>query len=157
MSRVWQGGALSKELHGVAMSDKPKQFFNVVALDPPNGCWSTKDPTVFHAHALETTGVDLRGTEFRIESRKSEGVHDWTVERLVECLKSPRASFCGDKCSNCKRTANVLNGPCWTCVCGQFVTLYHVGMPAPHDNPDIGPTLAHIIEAKDRVRVDLNQ
>jgi hypothetical protein len=58
------------------MSDKPKQFFNVVAIDPPEGYWSTKDPTVFHAHTLETTGVDLRGTEFKTPSIKTICGHE---------------------------------------------------------------------------------
>ena len=68
--------------------------------------------------------------------------HDLTPEyvtRLVD-INPLNASWYGETCSSCKKTANVCGNYGWFCVCGAFNLQYIYFGPPPHAKPDIGPT-----------------
>jgi hypothetical protein len=64
----------------------------------------------------------------------------FTAEEIAEAVDTWAnfTGFSGETCGECRKTANVLCGPGWLCVCGHYnVQRFHPRHP--HPSPDLGP------------------
>ena len=82
-----------------------------------------------------------------------KGEHRWSDAKLVE-VYARYDWFCGDTCSQCHKTANVLDKtPGWFCSCGAYNTLHWFGgNQHPHDHPDLGPSIERLNAAVQEVK-----
>jgi hypothetical protein len=69
---------------------------------------------------------------------------DYTEEQIAAMIddRLDYWGFVGEQCARCRRTANVLAGHTWKCVCGMYNALYPAFEAGPtlHENPDLGPS-----------------
>jgi hypothetical protein len=65
---------------------------------------------------------------------------DFTLAELVNLFTYPTYCFTADQCGHCKMTSNVISGPGWFCVCGEYNILPWHNHVIPHENPDLGPS-----------------
>ena len=73
---------------------------------------------------------------------------NFTKEKITEMMTWPHFDgFTAAQCGQCKKTANVMQGPGWFCPCGMFNSLPWGNMQIPHEKPDYGPTRQTITEA----------
>lgn len=87
-----------------------------------------------------------------MSGKGSAGSLAWTDDQLKEAFNNPRTCFCGDTCTVCKGTANVITFGGWFCECGEYNILMFIGNDSPHETPMYGPNGPQLQRAANEVR-----
>lgn len=73
---------------------------------------------------------------------------NFSHQEIIEMFSWPHFDgFTADRCSRCRKTANVPQGPSWRCECGHDNILDFGHTQILHETPDQGPTSKVIKEA----------